>query len=219
MPTESPQPCTHARGPGTTVCLRCRQEERARSAARMQRQVARGGAGVATVVVAAVALYAAAGRLTGGDSSVDPSVAAATPVVQAGDPPDSVPPVSPIPAGPVSPYAPLIAAGESDLGDSVTALRTGDTVTVLFDTEMTRTRRADKFDRLVRLTVPRVFGPTVARHLPTMPLARDGQLTAMLPETGIHVQLDDGWVLRIWPLTREGRDGPLITAYRAIVSR
>src|SRR5262245_41984752 len=60
---------------------------------------------------------------------------------------------------------PVVAEGRTDLGDSVFAERDGSDVTVRFDTGLLRTRQDVKFERVVRITLPKVFGPAVAMAL------------------------------------------------------
>ena len=107
------------------------------------------------------------------------------------------------------------------LPDSLFAVRTGDTVIVHFDMPLTRTRRPDKFERVLRATLPVIYGPGVDSLLATIPtgdLARDGDLLTELPERGVHLPLSDGWTLALWPSTRAGQDGPLVVSYRATVT-
>jgi len=116
----------------------------------------------------------------------------------------------------------VIAEGRTELGDSVYAVREGREVTVHFDTYLTRTRRRDKFDRIVRETLPRIYGAPADSLLATVPvgqIAQGGDLLGELPRSGISFELADGSTLALWPRTREGRDGPLIVAYRATILR
>ena len=135
-------------------------------------------------------------------------------------------PTSPAPAPAAAPaiprLTPAIAEGRTELGDSVFALREGSIVTVHFDTPMGRTRRRDKFESMVRRTLPVVYGPAADSALSALPvgsLTGAGDLLAELPSSGIRLALSNGATLSIWPRTRPGRDGPLVVAYRAIVSR
>ena len=128
------------------------------------------------------------------------------------------------PAGPAEQprIVPVIAEGRTELGDSVYAVRDGPTVTVHFDTYLTRTRRRDKFDRIVRETLPQVYGEAADSLLSTVPvgqIAQGGDLLGELPSTGISFELADGSTLALWPRTRPGRDGPLVVAYRATILR
>lgn len=116
----------------------------------------------------------------------------------------------------------LLPQGRTDLTDSLFAVRTGDTVVVHFDTSPARTRRADKFDRIVRQTLPVVYGPIADSALAVVAegkLASPGDLLTELPSRGIHLQVAGGYRISLWPETRQGRDGPLVVAYRTMVGR
>jgi hypothetical protein len=117
---------------------------------------------------------------------------------------------------------PIIGFGRTDLPDSVYAERMGDTVVVHFDTSPARTRRADKFERIVRGTLRAVYGPLADTLLATVPdgrLAAPNELLNALPARGIHLAGANGRRIGLWPQTRPGRDGPLVVAYRTIVER
>jgi len=127
---------------------------------------------------------------------------------------------APVPAAP--PLAILIPEGRTELGDSLFALRDGRTVTVHFDTPQMRTRRRDKFERVVRATLPRVYGApadSLLAHIPMGSFAKFGDPATELPSRGIRLPLAAGWVLGLWPETRAGQDGPLVVAYRAALTR
>lgn len=97
--------------------------------------------------------------------------------------------------------------------------RAGDTVRVRFDLMLARTRRADKFESIVRSTLPQVYGPvadSALRALPVGTVARAGDLVTTLPERGFQIPLAGGRTISVWPETRVGRDGPLVVAYRAV---
>ena len=223
--------CPHERRPGTTVCLHCRHEALAAARARQRRTIANVG-----IVALAVAL--AIGAWMGGRSNSDASPergqateTAAT--AAAGGLPPTVERGVLVEGGRAGggvrrstaaapPVEPLVAQGRTMLRDSLFAVRSGDTVTVHFDTPLTRTRRRDKFERVVRATLPAIYGPGVDSLLTTIPpgeLAREGDLLTELPERGLHFPLADGWTLAVWPATRPGQDGPLVVTYTAIVSR
>ena len=117
---------------------------------------------------------------------------------------------------------PIVAQGRTELHDGIYALRSGDTVTVHFDTPEARTRRGEKFEQIVRATLPATHGAAAVELLAATPSgdlvgARD--VVAELPARGIHLRTTDGRELSIWPETRPGRDGPLVVAYRAIRPR
>jgi hypothetical protein len=117
-----------------------------------------------------------------------------------------------------APLALVIQQGITDLKDGVVAERAGDSVIVDFDMTMTRTRRRDKFERMVRETLPAVYGARADSMLATIPegsLLGAGDLLTELPRRGIHLPLGTGYQLTLWPETRPGRDGPLVVGYRA----
>lgn len=112
---------------------------------------------------------------------------------------------------------PSIAEGRRQLGDSVYAIREGGQVTVHFDTETLRTRFDWKFEGVVRATLPLVFGPVAGAALDSIPtgtFASGGQLMTELARRGIPIRLGHQ-TLMVWPVTRQGRDGPLVVGYRA----
>ena len=116
---------------------------------------------------------------------------------------------------------PSIAVGRRDLGDSVYAVREGNQVTVYFDTELLRTRFDWKFEGVVRATLPLVYGDDVRTALDSIPagtFANKGDLLEQLPERGIPLKVGEH-TLRVFPVVRQGRDGPLVYAYRASTVR
>jgi hypothetical protein len=116
----------------------------------------------------------------------------------------------------------LLPPGRTDLPDSLYAERRGDTVVVHFDTSPARTRRADKFEHIVRQTLRAVYGAvadTLIAPVPDGRLAAPNELLTELPVRGIHLATADGRKIGIWPETRPGRDGPLVVAYRTVVER
>ena len=118
------------------------------------------------------------------------------------------------------PLVPILAHGETTLGAGITATRNDNSVIVLFDTDGLRTRRRDKFERLVRETLPAVYGRRADSLLAGMPdgsIAAQGDLITELPSRGVRVALNDGWKLTLFPETRPGRDGPLVIKYRVAV--
>jgi hypothetical protein len=135
-------------------------------------------------------------------------------------PPVAVPPAPALP--PTPPLMPIVAQGATRLRDSVVAVRTGDSVTVHFDTPRSRTRRPEKFEQIVRSTLPAIYGPmvdSVLDRIPSGELARAGDLLTDLPTRGLRLSLGDGWAVALWPETRRGQDGPLVVMYRAMVTR
>jgi hypothetical protein len=125
-------------------------------------------------------------------------------------------------AGRKTSIAPVIPIGRTALRDTMVADRTGDTVRVDFDLTLSRTRRADKFEWIMRTTLPQVFGglaDSALRAFPDGSVARAGDLVATLPVQGIRIPLTDGRAISVWPETRPGRDGPIVVAYRAVAYR
>ena len=200
--------------------------------------LARGAAAVlslaviaATGVAAATAFRARAGTSGAAPGTVESSAPAATDTSDAADPtqPDptatSAAPASggPMPVvGATGSVAPIVPLGRTFLRDSMVADRAGDTVRVSFDLLLSRTRRPDKFEAIVRSTLPQVYGAladSALRALPWGAVARAGDLVTTLPERGFHIPIAGGRTIAVWPETREGRDGPLVVAYRAVASR
>lgn len=146
---------------------------------------------------------------------------------------DSVRPQTPgaVPAPPVdssrapttvSAIVPIVPPGRSEMADSMFAVRSGDTVVVHFDTSPSRTRRADKFERIVRQTLRAVYGTAADTLLAAVPegrLVAPAELLTVLPARGIRLEAPGGRHVTLWPETRPGRDGPLVVAYRAIAVR
>lgn len=133
---------------------------------------------------------------------------------------DSTPKPAPKPAAPS--LATLLPPGRTDLIDSLFAERRGDTVVVHFDTSPARTRRADKFETIVRQTLKVVYGPAADSMLAAVPVGRltaPNELLTTLPSRGIHLTAPGGARVGIWPETRQGRDGLLAVAYRTTVER
>lgn len=118
---------------------------------------------------------------------------------------------------------PVIAEGRTALGDSIFADRAGGEVTVTFDTDTLRTRYDWKFEGIVRATLPAVYGPDARVALDAIPsgtFVRGGDMLRELPTRGIPVVLAArGRTIRVWPVTRLGRDGPLVIGYRVTAVR
>jgi hypothetical protein len=117
--------------------------------------------------------------------------------------------------------APVVPVGRTELRDTMVVDRAGDTVRVSFDLVMARTRRPDKFEAIVRSTLPQVYGAaadSALRALPVGSVARAGDLVTTLAQQGFHIPLTNGRTIAVWPETRAGRDGPLVIAYRAVAS-
>ena len=227
-PQSAEQVCTHERRPGTTVCLHCRHA--ALEAARAKRRrfllhAATTGAVGATFLVVGV-LGATVIRAKGmphynsirsftskaivgpAAKPAAPAPTAVTPVTQQAKP-DAAPPI-----------APQLPSGVTPFQDGISATRTGDSVTVSFDTPMTRTRRPEKFEHFMRVSLPVVYGPALDTALGKIPeggLAAQGDLLSELPTRGVRIPVRTGWSLVVYPETRPGQDGPLVVRYRASV--
>lgn len=246
MASRSVPPCDHELRPGITVCLRCQHAERAAKRAKQRQMMARGGAAVLSLAVVAAVGIAGASALKSRAASATPEVVSSSPAVTvdsaAVDPDSVVPPLAPVarevaaagvmakpvanvpapkPASPVAAtgVSPVVPVGRTALRDTMVADRSGDTVRVSFDLLLSRTRRPDKFEAIVRSTLPQVFGSaadSALRALPYGSVARAGDLIETLPSSGFHIPLTNGRTIAVWPETREGRDGPLVIAYRAV---
>lgn len=243
MPSAPSNPttsCSHDLGYGTTVCLRCRQERRDAARARQQRIFALSGIcamgllGVYVMGASAASAWRATKRgdtahVASRASVVASSVSGGATVKQQGtailpsSPAPTVQPSTTAAAAPTasSPLSIRVREGRSDLPDSLIAERAGDSVVVDFDTPTTRTRRRDKFESVVRRTLPLVFGAPIDSVLRTIPqgaLVGDADLLTELPKRGVHLPIAAGWTLDLWPETRPGQDGPLVVSYWARVT-
>jgi hypothetical protein len=207
--------CPHGLRPGTTVCLRCRQDARSVARQKRVRFLGRVGLVFAGAVVVITLLIGAWNALATDRGGAD-------------EPPNTTPQTPSSPGSATAPPAgsrtvlasglePTMAEGRRHLGDSVFAIRDGAQVTVHFDTDSLRTRLDWKFEGIVRATLPLVFGAEAAAALDSVPagtLASGGQLLTELPRRGITLKVGDQ-ALKVWPVTRQGRDGPLVVGYRA----
>lgn len=231
-------PCPHDVGPGIPVCLRCRKENRVATRERRRRALfatAAIGLGVATIGAAGAAgmldseLRAAGFAIPEASAPAAPSEAepqsvpatapATAPVVSV-TPESTVVSVASVTTPPVAELAPTIGEGKTSLRDGIVAQRRGDEIMVLFDTPAARTRRPEKFEAILRATLPQIFGAMVDSALVAMPagtLVPPHGLTTDLPTQGLYVPVSGGSTLRIWPETRQGEDGPLIVRYRVLV--
>ena len=214
-------PCPHELRPSTTRCLHCASEARAAARARGRRTAGRVGLAVVLGTVIAVVLNAGSTVL----HIPAPPPSMATFAAAAAPPSPRSPDADPAPRyaarNAATPLQPRIAEGRTELRDSVVALRAGNTVTVFFDTPAMRTRRKDKFQQIVRATLPQVYGARLDSLLAAIPaeqLTAGGDLLTELPVRGVQLRLADGATLALWPETRPGRDGPLVVAYRSTLT-
>jgi hypothetical protein len=160
----------------------------------------------------------------GGTSPAATSPVATSPVATppAAAPGAAAPTVAADTVAPPVTAVPSIAEGRRELGDSMYAVREGNEVVVHFDTETLRTRYDWKFEGVVRATLPLVFGDAAREALDSVPtgrLVQGGDILNDLPTRGILVRLPTNAAIRVWPVTRPGRDGPLVVAYRAAAVR
>ena len=222
--------CPHERRPGTTVCLHCRHEEL--ETARRRRRHVLSRVTVVALGIGICAIFGVAGanavqsRLTRSASIAPPppprskDARARREAPESNDRSFSVAQAS-SGARDVAPFTPVIPEGRSELGDSVFATRQGANLAVYFDTQLGRTRRRDKFEHIVRVTLPKVLGAaadSVLAHLPEGSMA-SGDLVSELTQRGIRLPAHDGYTVVVWPETRQGQDGPLVVSYRLTVAR
>jgi hypothetical protein len=125
-------------------------------------------------------------------------------------------------SAPVAPHAMRldVPAGHTALRDSMYVERDADSAVVHFDTEMGRTRRRDKFETTVRATLPLLYGARADSMLATLPegaITGDRDLVSEVATHGVKLTVPGGGTLDLLPLTRPGRDGPLVVGYRVRV--
>jgi hypothetical protein len=124
------------------------------------------------------------------------------------------------PVTPQPPLVPVVPEGQSPLADGITALRTDGAVMLSFDLTGKRTRIPERFEQLVRATLPAIYGAkadSILDRLPTGSIASQGNLIAELPTRGVQLPVSDLWAIRLYPETRPGQDGPLVIRYRVSV--
>jgi hypothetical protein len=122
----------------------------------------------------------------------------------------------------VSPVAPVIPEGTTTLAAGMTATRHDSVVVVSFDFAGARTRVPERFERLVRSTLREVYGArgdSALRAIPDGGIAHQGDLVTELTERGARIPVSAGWAIAVFPIARPGRDGPLVTQYRVIVTK
>lgn len=149
-----------------------------------------------------------------------PEIPAALAPAPSAVPESTVVRVASVTTPPAAELAATIGEGRTALRDGIVAERRGDEITVYFDTPSARTRRPEKFEGILRATLPQIFGPSVDSALIASPLGTvvpPHGLTTDLPTQGLYVPIPGGATLRIWPGTRPGEDGPLVVRYRVLV--
>lgn len=118
---------------------------------------------------------------------------------------------------PKPPFEPIVGRGQSPLVGGALAVRGDSEVVVTFDNETMRTRRAEKFEMVVRATLVSVYGAPMKEVLSSMQvgaIAEQGDLLTELPTRGVRIPVDGAWMVRLFPETRPGQDGPLVVRYR-----
>ena len=245
MSERTAPPCPHDVGPGIPVCLRCRKENRIATRERRRRVLFAAAAtalGVATLAAAGAAglldneLRAAGFAIPVASVHLEPLVSGPESAPETA--PEATPDSAPAPVATVSPettvvsvasvtippaaeLAAAIGEGRTSLRDGIVAERRGDEIIVRFDTPLARTRRPEKFEAILRATLPQVYGARVDSALAEIPIGAlvppDG-LTTDLPAQGLYVPVPGGPTLRIWPETRRGENGPLVVRYRVLVA-
>lgn len=225
MTPRSTPTCAHERRPGTTVCLRCRHEELVATRARRRKAglvLLVRGAGAALVIGGIATAVMPSGTESAPQAQAEPVPVAAAPaeryaVAQSGE--VATPSVV---SGTAPATTPAVPVGRTPLSGGVFAERMGDTVVVHFDTPGARTRRSDKFERVVRETLPVVLGDagrSAVEQLPPGKLVPAGQLIAMLDSGPLHLPVGDGRAIRMTPGARPGQDGPLVVTYRVVIEK
>src|SRR5213075_3267685 len=223
------------------VCLHCRHAARAVARDRRKRLMLRAGAVavVATTVGAVGVLSAAAIRAHTSFLKPEHRVASASLAARDTEMPSPAMQVVNKPTTPMqtagtatvaqvasnvahskAPFTPVVLQGQSTLPDGLTAVRADSLVTVSFDTPMIRTRIAAKFERLVRATLPAVYGRSIDSVLSKIPeggIAGQGDLVSELPTRGVRIPVNAEWAIALYPETRPGQDGPLVVRYRVSV--
>lgn len=152
-------------------------------------------------------------RQQGAPTTASTSAPAAS---QTGTPAKSV--VTPKPA---SRFTLKVPEGRTGLRDSMYVEREGDSAVVHFDTELGRTRRRDKFETTVRITLPVLYGALADSMLAALPagaITGGRDLVSEVAVRGVRLAIPTGGTLELWPVTRPGRDGPLVVGYRARVT-
>ena len=158
---------------------------------------------------------APAQRTVAETSPVKDSVVAAAPV--------SAPPATVTVTPPAAPsLKPVLPEGTTTLAGGMTATRHDSVVVLSFDFAGARTRIPERFERLVRTTLPSLYGAradSAVRAIPEGGIARQGDLFTDLTERGVRIPLSAGGAIALYPISRPGHDGPLVTQYRVTVTK
>jgi hypothetical protein len=54
--------------------------------------------------------------------------------------------------------------------------------------------------------------------MPVGAIAEQGDLLTELPSRGVRIPLNGAWMVRLFPETRPGQDGPLVIRYRVRIT-
>lgn len=217
MPGRIPSDCPHDLRPGVTVCLHCRYARRIARRNRLLRMGLRVTSGVVAVGLATLGVTRGTQLLFGQTQNAAPAEVSSPATVVASLPSEPVVARPVLAAAPApAPVAPVIPVGRTELGEGLYAERTGDEVVVHFDTPATRTRRRDKFETIVRRTLPEVFGATAESLLANIPagaLSDGADLLTDIVASGVTLEGSEGLKVQLRPGTRPGQDGPLVVRY------
>lgn len=221
--------------------MRCRKENRVATRERRRRALFATAAialGIATIGAAGAAGMLDSELRAAGFAIHQASVPSESSVPAPESAPEITPDPAPVPVASVAPestvvsvasvtiptaaeLAATIGEGRTSLRDGIVAERRGDEITVHFDTPLARTRRPDKFEGVLRATLPQIYGARVDSALIALPvgtLVPPHGLTTDLPTQGLYVPVPGGPTLRIWPEIRRGEKGPLVVRYRVLVA-
>ncbi len=157
-------------------------------------------------------------------STEAPAVLQSTPPVVSAPASDSAPaPATTTPQAPVvGKTGFVLSEGQTQLTDSIYAIRAGDSVLVNFDRYGYRTRRSDKFEASLRTTLPLIYGRSVTTFIDSLlpgQLVTERDVIGALATSGMLVILDNGAEVRIRVLTRVGSDGPLAVGYLTTIAK
>jgi hypothetical protein len=116
----------------------------------------------------------------------------------------------------------VLVEGQTQLTDSIYAVRAGDSVIVNFDRFGYRTRRSDKLETSLRASLPLIYGRMATAFLDTLAegqLVTNRDVVGALATSGMRITLDNGATAHIRVLTRVGRDGELAVGYLTTIER
>jgi hypothetical protein len=151
---------------------------------------------------------------------VQQSAAVTTPSPETTKTPDPAPAPAPTVNHPISRAGFVLVEGRTQLTDSIYATRTGDSVVVNFDAYGFRTRRPDKIEQSLRLTMPMIFGKMATASIDTTgTLVTNRDVVGELARDGMRVKLDNGATAHIRVLTRVVSDGPIAIGYLMTIER